>query len=147
MTTIQSVIKGRDPLDHESERRLGDVLNDDPGYVYSEEELDAIEAIDPELAYRLDRAQVEAERAGPVTVADGPIDEEAVRAAIDEARRILAQDGGDIEYAGLGDDATVYVTMRGACAGCPRSPLDLKNVVERLVRARAPQIRQVANRF
>ncbi|MGM0553093.1 MAG: NifU family protein [Pseudomonadota bacterium] len=122
------------------------LLRDDPDHTYSEEELDAIEALDPELALRLDRAQTFAAREAADVPAEGPIDEDAVRAAIEEARRILMQDGGDIEFVEL-EGRTVRVRLKGACVGCPRSTLDLKNVVERLVRARAPGVANVANTF
>lgn len=122
------------------------LLSDDPEHVYTEDELDAIEAVDPELALRLDRAQTFAQRQALEEPAEGPIDEAAVRQAVEEARRILLQDGGDIEYVGL-DGRTVQVRLKGACVGCPRSTLDLKNVVERLVRARAPGVERVANTF
>jgi toxin CptA len=122
------------------------LLSDDPDHVYTEDELDAIEAVDPELALRLDRAQTFALRQAADEPAEGPIDESAVRQAVEEARRILMQDGGDIEYLGM-DGRTVQVRLKGACVGCPRSTLDLKNVVERLVRARAPGVERVANTF
>ncbi|TVP91211.1 MAG: NifU family protein [Thioalkalivibrio sp.] len=122
------------------------LLSDDPDHVYTEDELDAIEAVDPELALRLDRAQTFAQREAADVPADGPIDETVVRQAVEEARRILMQDGGDIEYVGL-EGRTVQVRLKGACVGCPRSTLDLKNVVERLVRSRAPGVERVANTF
>jgi len=37
--------------------------------------------------------------------------------------------------------------MKGACVGCPRAPLDLRNVVEAMVRKRYPQVRAVLNAF
>jgi len=122
------------------------LLSDDPDHVYTEDELDAIEEVDPELALRLDRAQTFAQRQAENLPAEGPIDEDAVRQAVEEARRILMQDGGDIEYVGL-DGRTVQVRLKGACVGCPRSTLDLRNVVERLVRSRAPGVERVANTF
>lgn len=127
-------------------RELAALLSDDPDHVYSDDELDAIEALDAELALRIDRAQTFARREAFDQPADGPIDEADVRAAIDDARRILAQDGGDIEFVRL-DGRTAVVRLKGACVGCPRSTLDLKNVVERLVRARAPGVERVANTF
>jgi toxin CptA len=122
------------------------LLNPDPAHVYSEDELDAIEELDPELALRLDRAQTMAARDGERVVAEGPIDLDEVLGAIEEARRILMQDGGDIEFVEL-DDRVVRVRFKGACVGCPRSALDLKNVVERLVRSRVPGVSEVANTF
>lgn len=126
----------------ELERRL----STDPGHVYTDEELDAIEELDPELALRIDRAQTMAARAAGREVAEGPIDLDEVLAAIEEARRILMQDGGDIEFVEL-DGRVVRVRFKGACVGCPRSALDLKNVVERLVRGRVPGVAEVANTF
>ncbi len=130
------------------DERLRRLLSDDPDHVYSEEELDAIEAIDPALALRLERVQLLARRGGKAMPAEGPIDEAAVREAIDEARAILARDGGDIELVEVDHErATVVVLMKGACAGCPNSVLDLRNVVERLVRGRCPGVVRVVNRF
>jgi toxin CptA len=130
----------------QADPRLDALLSDDPDHVYSEDELDAIEEIDAELALRLDRAQTLAAREQPDLPADGPIDEALVRAAVDEARAILAQDGGDIEFVDI-RERTVRVRLKGACVGCPRSALDLKNVVERLVRSRVPGVASVANTF
>lgn len=122
------------------------LLHPDPAHIYSEDELDAIEAVDPELALRLDRAQTFAERQAADQPATGPIDEDQVRQAITEARRILQQDGGDIEFIAV-EERTVKVRLKGACVGCPRATLDLRNVVERLVKARAPGVERVANTF
>ncbi len=133
------------------DERLRALLSDDPDHVYSEAELDAIEAIDPALALRLERVQFLAQRAGNetvVAVADGPIDEAAVAEAVAEARAILARDGGDIELVSIDHEhREVVVLMKGACAGCPHSVLDLRNVVERLVRVRCPGVARVVNRF
>ena len=131
------------PTDQE---RLEALLNPDPDHVYSEDELDAIEEIDAELALRLDRAQTLAERGTDEQPAEGPIDEDKVREAVEEARKILMQDGGDIEFVAI-EERTVKVRLKGACVGCPRSALDLKNVVERLIRSKVPGVAGVANTF
>lgn len=125
---------------------LEQLLSHDPRHIYTGEELDAIEEIDPELALRIDRVQTIAARAPVQAEADGQIDQDEVLAAIEEARRILLQDGGDIEFVEL-DGRVVRVRFKGACVGCPRSALDLKNVVERLVRRRVPGVAEVANTF
>lgn len=127
--------------------RLPGVLHSDPAHWYSEEELDAIEAIDVELALRIDRAQVIAGRdAGTTGGTDDPVNASDVRQAIDEARVLLRQDGGDIDLIGI-DDRVVRVRMKGACAGCPNAAADLRNVVERLVRSRSPGVKTVVNEF
>lgn len=126
---------------------LRSLLSDDPDHVYTEAELDAIEAVDAELALRIDRAQVVAERQSAAGQEDdAPVAEDAVAAAVDEARSILARDGGDLELVEI-RDRVVHVRMKGACVGCPNAPLDLRNVVERLVRSRVPGVRRVVNTF
>lgn len=132
----------------ERDPRLASLLSDDPDHVYSEEELDAIEAVDAELALRIDRAQVLSARAMETgnLDSDAPVDELAVADAIEEARLILARDGGDLELVEI-RDRVVRVRMKGACVGCPNAPLDLKNVVERLIRSRVPGVLRVVNAF
>lgn len=144
------ILRGKHPVEilpmPTDQERLEALLSDDPDHVYSDEELDAIEAIDPEMALRIDRVQTQARRQGGNVVVEGPIDEAVVREAVEEARKILMQDGGDIEFVAI-EDRTVRVRLKGACVGCPRSTLDLRNVVERLVRSRAPGVARVVNEF
>jgi len=132
-------------------KTLQDLISDDPEHVYTEEELDAIEELDPVMALRLARvqhlAEQQREHQEALAALGGEIDEELVREAIDEARAILAQDGGDIEYVALVEKDVVQVRLKGACVGCPNAVLDLKNVVERLVRMRVPAVRKVENTF
>ena len=117
---------------------------------YTEEELDLLEATDPVAALRIARgqAQLKKQLATQAAVAaagamPGVADIEAV---LDEARRILKRDGGDIEFVAL-EEGVLTVRLKGSCSGCPRAPLDLKQVVEALVRGRYPQIAVVRNIF
>jgi Fe-S cluster biogenesis protein NfuA len=113
---------------------------------YTEEELDRLEASDPALAARIAReqlllrkrleAQAAAATAGPMPALGD------LEPVIDEARVILQRDGGDIELLGL-EGGILTVRLKGNCSGCPRAPLDLKQVVEKLVRSRYPQIAKV----
>lgn len=128
------------------EALLRALLQDDPAHIYSDEELDTIEEIDPALALRLARVQHIARQAAPANATNVAVDEAAVAAAVTEAQRILAQDGGDIELVGI-VDRVVTVRLKGACVGCPNAVLDLRNVVERLIRAKAPGVLTVLNRF
>ena len=59
--------------------------------------------------------------------------EEKVKAAINDIRPSLQNDGGDIEFVSLVED-TVKVRLTGACAGCPMSQMTLKQGVERYLR-------------
>ncbi len=114
---------------------------------YTEEELDALEMSDPDAAYRIARAQAMAQhserRSAPAS--NEPPDPAAVREAVDTVRRILARDGGDIDLVAI-EDRVVRVRMKGACAGCPNSVLDLRNVVEKVVGA-VPGVQAVVNAY
>jgi Fe-S cluster biogenesis protein NfuA len=57
-------------------------------------------------------------------------------------RPAVAQDGGDIVYKGF-KDGTVYLHMRGACAGCPSSTMTLKMGIENMLRHYVPEVTQV----
>lgn len=117
---------------------------------YSEEELDELYERNPVAALRISREQHllrqqldAAGRADPNAPLPGV---EEVRAVLEEARRILLRDGGDLELVEL-TGSVVRVRLKGNCVGCPRSVIDLKNVVEKLVRNRFPQISEVRNVF
>ena len=113
---------------------------------YTEEELDRLYETDPVAALRISREQAMLRRRLAAQVPEGatlPTEAQA-RAVLEEARHILLRDGGDLEFIGFENDALV-VRLKGACAGCPRSALDLKQVVEALVRKRYPAVRTVKN--
>ena len=113
---------------------------------YTEDELDALERENPREALRIAREQALLKKQLETQVPQGsrlPTTEE-IKAALAEARQILMRDGGDLEFASL-EGAVLTVRLKGACAGCPRSALDLKNVVEALVRRRFPAIARVAS--
>ena len=75
-----------------------------------------------------------------------PTDSEEVKkikTVIDrDIRPFVAMDGGDIVFNKY-DDHKVYVTMRGACVGCPSSQATLKEGVERLLKQALPEIQEV----
>lgn len=114
---------------------------------YTEAELDALEATDPVAAVRIAREQLQLKKqlAQSAGAAAGALPTAAeIQTVIGEVRQILARDGGDIEFVSL-EERTLTVRLKGSCAGCPRAPLDLKHVVEELVRRRYPQIATVRN--
>ncbi|MBX2856909.1 MAG: NifU family protein [Rhodobacteraceae bacterium] len=57
-------------------------------------------------------------------------------------RPAVAQDGGDITFHGF-ERGVVYLTMRGACAGCPSSTMTLKMGIENLLRHYIPEVTEV----
>ncbi len=113
---------------------------------YTDDELDALYESDPVAALRISRAQhalqqqlsAQGSGAGPKPTIEG------VKEILAETRRILLRDGGDLEFVAL-QGTVVEVRLKGNCAGCPRAALDLKNIVEQMVKNRFPQISAVRN--
>jgi Fe-S cluster biogenesis protein NfuA len=57
-------------------------------------------------------------------------------------RPAVAQDGGDIAYKGY-RDGRLYLSMHGACSGCPSSAITLKRGIESLIRHYVPEVETV----
>jgi Fe-S cluster biogenesis protein NfuA len=57
-------------------------------------------------------------------------------------RPAVAQDGGDITFQGY-REGIVYLTMRGACAGCPSSTATLQHGIENLLKHFIPEVQGV----
>ena len=113
---------------------------------YTEDELDALEREDPRAALRIAREQAMLRKRLEQEVPAGAElpTEQQIKESLVEARAILMRDGGDLEFVSL-EGGVLTVRLKGACAGCPRSALDLKNVVEALVRKRFPAVARVAS--
>lgn len=90
--------------------------------------------------------------AGDIHVADDSSFEEDPEDAdiIDQIKELIdtrvrpavAQDGGDIAYKGY-RDGRLYLTMHGACSGCPSSTITLKRGIESLIRHYVPEVESV----
>ena len=57
-------------------------------------------------------------------------------------RPAVARDGGDIVFKGF-DKGVVFLSMRGACAGCPSSTMTLKMGIENMLRHFLPDVLEV----
>ncbi|WP_099865788.1 NifU family protein [Pararhizobium haloflavum] len=57
-------------------------------------------------------------------------------------RPAVAQDGGDITFKGY-KEGTVFLNMKGACAGCPSSTATLKHGIQNLLRHFIPEVKEV----
>ena len=57
-------------------------------------------------------------------------------------RPAVAGDGGDITFKGF-KDGVVYLTMKGACAGCPSSTATLKHGIQNLFKHFLPEVQAV----
>jgi len=77
---------------------------------------------------------------------DDPADAEIIDQIKDlietRVRPAVAQDGGDIAYKGY-KDGRLYLSMHGACAGCPSSTVTLKRGIESLIRHYVPEVETV----
>lgn len=117
------------------------------GPFYTDEELDALEAVDPVAATRIAREQIQLRRrSAPAMAHDREPTLDELNALLADVRHILARDGGDVELLSY-EDRIVTVRLKGNCAGCPRAPLDLKHVVEAKLRERFPVIAGVRSGF
>ena len=57
-------------------------------------------------------------------------------------RPAVAGDGGDIAYRGF-SDGIVYLSLQGACSGCPSSTATLKHGIESLLKHYVPEVVEV----
>jgi Fe-S cluster biogenesis protein NfuA len=77
---------------------------------------------------------------------DDPADAEVVEQIKElietRVRPAVASDGGDIRYRGF-RAGVVYLTMQGACSGCPSSSATLKNGIESLLKHYVPEVVEV----
>ena len=68
---------------------------------------------------------------------------EAIKELLDtRVRPAVAGDGGDITFARW-DNGIVWLTMRGACSGCPSSTATLRNGVQNLLKHFIPEVIEV----
>ena len=70
---------------------------------------------------------------------------ENVSKVIDQLRPSLQADGGDVAIVDIADDGTIKVELQGHCRGCPYSQMTLKNGIERLLKEKIPQVKEVVN--
>ena len=80
------------------------------------------------------------------TIADSPEDADVIaqiRELIEtRVRPAVAGDGGDIVYRGF-REGVVFLTMQGACSGCPSSTATLKHGIESLLKHYVPEVTEV----
>lgn len=68
---------------------------------------------------------------------------EKVEDLIQTLRPALQDHGGDIELVGTDEDNTVKVRLQGACQGCPGAAMTMKMGVERILREKIPEVKEV----
>lgn len=69
-------------------------------------------------------------------------DREQVSQVLEELRRFLQADGGDIELVDI-VDGVVKVRLRGACSGCPGARMTLEMGVQKRLQEKIPEVKGV----
>jgi Fe-S cluster biogenesis protein NfuA len=72
----------------------------------------------------------------------GDVEERIQRILDEEIRPYVAQDGGDVLFAGF-RDGRVELYLQGSCSGCPSSTATLKLGIESRLREAVPEVREV----
>ena len=68
--------------------------------------------------------------------------EEKVKEVIDDLRPFLMNDGGNVELIKI-EDNIVYIAFQGACAGCALRDMTLTEGIEKTIKERVPEIKEV----
>jgi Fe-S cluster biogenesis protein NfuA len=69
--------------------------------------------------------------------------EDRVKEIIESVRPALQSHGGDIELVGTDYDNTVRVRLQGACQGCPGAAMTMKMGIERILKEKVPEVKEV----
>lgn len=70
--------------------------------------------------------------------------DDKVKSVLDEIRPALQADGGDVELVEV-KDGIVSVRLVGACGSCPMSTMTLKMGIERLLKQKLPEVKEVVS--
>jgi Fe-S cluster biogenesis protein NfuA len=69
---------------------------------------------------------------------------ENVQQVLDQIRPALQADGGDVELVEV-KDGIVKVKLAGACGGCPMATMTLKRGIEKLLKDKLPEVKEVVS--
>ena len=69
--------------------------------------------------------------------------QDRINDAIEAIRGGLQSHGGDVELVGIDEDNTVRVRLQGACQGCPGATMTMKIGIERILKERVPEVKEV----
>ena len=67
---------------------------------------------------------------------------EKVESVLNLVRPSLQADGGDVELVDV-KEGVVTVRLTGACGGCPMATMTLKSGIERVLKERVPEVKEV----
>ena len=69
---------------------------------------------------------------------------EKVEEVLQLVRPALQADGGDVELVDV-VDGKVMVKLTGACGGCPMATMTLKQGIERTLKEKVPEVKEVVS--
>ncbi len=67
---------------------------------------------------------------------------EKVEKVIEQLRPYLMNDGGNINLVKIENDI-VYVSLEGACQGCPMREITFKEGIETTIKSKVPEVKEV----
>lgn len=67
---------------------------------------------------------------------------EKVEAILAQVRPTLQSDGGDVELVDV-NEGVVRLKLKGACAGCPMATMTLRHGIERILKEKIPEVKEV----
>ena len=67
---------------------------------------------------------------------------ENILRVLEEIKPYLQADGGDVELVSV-DDGLVKVRFLGGCSGCPFRAITLKTGIERYLKEKLPEVKEV----
>ena len=67
---------------------------------------------------------------------------EDIERVLEEIKPSLQADGGDVELVSV-EDGVVKVRFLGGCSGCPFRAITLKTGIERYLKQRLPEVKEV----
>ena len=69
---------------------------------------------------------------------------EKVEEVLAQVRPVLQADGGDVELVEISEpEGVVKLKLTGACAGCPMSTMTLRNGIEKILKEKVPEVKEV----
>jgi len=69
--------------------------------------------------------------------------EEKVKETLQAIQASLQAHGGGVELVGIDADNTVKVRLQGACQGCPGAQMTMKDGIERILKDKIPEVKEV----
>ena len=67
---------------------------------------------------------------------------EKVEAVLAQLRPNLQSDGGDVELVDV-NEGVVRLKLKGACASCPMATMTLRHGIERILKEKIPEVKEV----